>query len=168
MVKEKYEAYTQEGRMEKADLTPSRVKMATLPELGEPIPNPVGTAPGVRLSIDESIMYILPGVPSEMKAIFNESIAPHLSEETGNITFFEESILLDGIMESALAPLIDKALQENPHVYFKSHPKGEERKPHIEMHLSTMASNFKIAEKRLKAAKNQILKLITEYQTHSQ
>jgi molybdopterin-biosynthesis enzyme MoeA-like protein len=163
MVKEKYEAYTREGRMDKLELTPSRVKMATLPERATPIPNPVGTAPGVRLSIDESIMYILPGVPSEMMAIFDESIAPLLNEETGNLKFFEKSINLDGIMESALAPLIDQALQENPLVYFKSHPKGEERKPHIEIHLSTMASNLEIAEERLEAAKNQILKLITEY-----
>ncbi|MCK4474444.1 competence damage-inducible protein A, partial [Candidatus Bathyarchaeota archaeon] len=47
MVKEKYETYFREGRMERAELTPPRVKMARLPKGAKPLPNPVGTAPGV-------------------------------------------------------------------------------------------------------------------------
>jgi molybdenum cofactor synthesis domain-containing protein len=160
MVKEKYETYHREGRMKKVELTPSRVKMATIPEGSEPITNPVGTAPGVRLDIDDSIMFILPGVPSEMKAIFDDSVAPVMIEETGDLTFFEKSINVEGIMESSLAPLIDQARHGNSYVYFKSHPKGEERKPHIEIHLSTRASNSDIAEERLEKAKSQLLKLI--------
>jgi len=49
MVREKYEAYFKEGRMDRAELTPSRIKMAKIPEGAEPLPNPVGTAPGVHL-----------------------------------------------------------------------------------------------------------------------
>ena len=160
MVKEKYEAYLREGRMEKVELTPSRVKMATIPETAEPIPNPVGTAPGVRLNVDGSILFVLPGVPSEMMAIFEESVAPVMIEEAGDLTFYEKSVIVEGIMESSLAPSIDQAMQENPYIYIKSHPKGEERKPHIEIHLSTMASNSEIAEERLEKAKSQLLKLI--------
>jgi molybdenum cofactor synthesis domain-containing protein len=163
MVKGKYEAYLREGRIEKVELTPSRVKMATIPEKGEPIHNPVGTAPGVKLNVNNSILFVLPGVPSEMIAIFEESIAPLMIEETGELAFFEKKFILDGIMESSLAPLIAQAMQENPSVYIKSHPKGEERKPHIEIHLSIMASNSELAEEHLEKAKNQILKLIDEY-----
>jgi nicotinamide-nucleotide amidase len=47
MIKKKYEQYVAEGRMRKLELTPYRVKMATLPEGSKPLPNPVGTAPGV-------------------------------------------------------------------------------------------------------------------------
>jgi molybdenum cofactor synthesis domain-containing protein len=166
MVKGKYEAYLHEGRIEKVELTPSRVKMATIPERGEPIPNPVGTAPGVRLNVDKSILFVLPGVPSEMMAIFEESIAPLMIEETGELAFFEKSLILDGIMESSLAPLIAQAMQENPSVYIKSHPKGEERKPHIEIHLSTMASNSEMAKEHLEKVKTQILKLIDEYHSY--
>ena len=68
MVKKKYEAYFREGRMEKVELTPSRVKMATIPEKAKPILNPVGTAPGIKLDVNRSIIIVLPGVPSEMKA----------------------------------------------------------------------------------------------------
>lgn len=149
MVKEKYETYFREGRMERAELTPPRVKMARLPKGAKPLPNPVGTAPGVMLDVEGTFLIALPGVPSEMKAIFDDSVAPLLRKEAGGVTFFETSIYTDGIMESALAPLIDQVMHDNPYVYIKSHPQGEERKPHIEIHFSTTAKGSKTAKNRL-------------------
>lgn len=160
MVKEKYETYFKEGRMEKVELTPPRVKMATLPEGAEPLANPVGTAPGVLMDLEETLLIALPGVPSEMEAIFESSVAPMLRRWAGDITFFEASIYADNIMESALAPLIDRSMRDNPYVYIKSHPKGEERGPHIEIHFSTTAKDSKIARERLEKAVFQLSELI--------
>ncbi len=162
MIREKYETYFREGKMERVELTPPRVKMATLPERAEPLPNPVGTAPGVIIEMEVTFLIALPGVPAEMEAIFEESVARLLKKEAGELTFFETSIYADGIMESALAPLIDKAMHDNPHVYIKSHPKGEERKPHIEIHFSTTAKNSKIARDRLGKAMVQLSELAQE------
>jgi molybdenum cofactor synthesis domain-containing protein len=160
MVKEKYEAYAKAGRIEKVELTKPRIKMATLPEGAEPLPNPVGTAPGVIIKVEETFLVALPGVPSEMEAIFEEAVVPLLNEEAGKAVFFETSIYADGIMESTLAPLIDKTMHDNPHVYIKSHPKGEEKKPHIELHLSTTAEDSKIARDRLGKAIIQLTELV--------
>jgi molybdopterin-biosynthesis enzyme MoeA-like protein len=63
-------------------------------------------------------------------------------------------------MESALAPLIDKTMHGNPYVYIKSHPKGEERKPHIEIHFSTTAKSSKTAKNRLGKAIIQLSELV--------
>ncbi|MCK4474745.1 hypothetical protein KAU30_02785, partial [Candidatus Bathyarchaeota archaeon] len=79
----------------------------------------------------------------------DDSVAPLLRKEAGGVTFFETSIYTDGIMESALAPLIDQVMHDNPYVYIKSHPQGEERKPHIEIHFSTTAKGSKTAKNRL-------------------
>jgi len=160
MVKEKYEAYFKEGRMEKVELTPPRVKMATLPEGAEPIHNPVGTAPGVMINVQGTFLIALPGVPPEMEAIFEESVAPLLKKEAGEVTFFETSIYADNIMESTLAPLIDKTMHDNPYVYIKSHPKGEEKKPHMEIHFSTTAKDSKTAKDRLGKAIIQLSELV--------
>ena len=149
MVREKYETYFREGKMERAELTSPRIKMATLPEGADPLPNPIGTAPGVMMEMEGTFLMALPGVPAEMEGIFEESVVPVLKKNAGKLAFFEASMCADGIMESALAPLIDKAMHENPHVYIKSHPKGEERKPHIEIHFSTTTKNSKIARDRL-------------------
>jgi len=160
MVKERYEAYAKEGRMEKVELTPSRVKMATIPEGAEPLPNPVGTAPSVRINVDGTFLIALPGVPSEMEAIFEQSISPLLKKEAEGTMFFETSIYVDNIMESTLAPLIDKAMHDNPYVYIKSHPRGAEKKPHIEIHMSTTAKDSKIARERFGKAITQLTDLI--------
>jgi len=149
MIKEKYNMYFKEGKMEKVELTPSRVKMAKLPEIAEPLPNRVGTAPGVIMNMEETTLVALPGVPTEMEAIFEESVAPLLKKNAGQLTFFETSIYADGIMESALAPLIDKTMHDNPHVYIKSHPKGEEREPHMEVHFSATAKDSKTAKNHI-------------------
>lgn len=162
MVREKYESYVKEGKMERVELTPPRIKMATLPERADPLPNPVGTASGVIIDVGGTFLIALPGVPAEMEAIFDESVAPLLKKEAGELTFFETSMYADGIMESALAPLIDKTMHDNPYVYVKSHPKGEERKPHIEIHFSTTAKNSEIARSRLGKAMVQLSELVQE------
>jgi len=149
IVKEKYDDYFKTGKIEKVELTPPRIKMATLPNGAEPLPNPVGTAPGVVVNVKGTFLIMLPGVPQEMEAIFEASVAPLFRREAGEVTFFEASIHADNIMESTLAPLIDKAMHDNPFVYVKSHPKGEERKPHIEIHFSTTAKDSKTAKERL-------------------
>jgi molybdenum cofactor synthesis domain-containing protein len=160
MVREKYEAYVKAGRIEKVELTPPRVKMAKLPESAEPLPNSVGTAPGIMLNVEKTFLIALPGVPSEMEAIFDESVAPLLKKEAGKVAFFETSIYADNIMESTLAPLIDQTMHDNPYVYIKSHPKGEEKKPHLEIHFSTTAKDSKTAKERLEKAIIQLSELV--------
>ena len=160
LVKEKYEALVNAGRLEKVELTPYRVKMATLPEGTQPLSNPVGTAPGVMMTSGEALLIALPGVPSEMEAIFEGSVVPLLKKKAGKVAFLETSVYVDNIMESSLAPLIDKTMRNCPQVYIKSHPKGEERKPHIELHFSTTAKDSRIAKNRLEQAIAQLSELM--------
>jgi molybdopterin-biosynthesis enzyme MoeA-like protein len=72
----------------------------------------------------------------------------------GSSVFCERSIFADNIMESRLAPLIDKVMCDNLGVYVKSHPMRTENKPHVELHLTMIASQKeRPAEKLVKAAK---------------
>ena len=163
MVKEKYVEYARKEQLSTIiELTPPRVKMATLPEKAEPISNPIGTAPGVRVDLQGTSLFALPGVPAEMESIFAETIAPMLKQVVGNNVFCERSMFVDKMMESRLAPIIDKVMSENEGVYIKSHPLGVENKPHIEIHLtSTAKEEEKPAKKLLKAAR-QLSSLIEE------
>ncbi|HYA77511.1 MAG TPA: molybdopterin-binding protein [Verrucomicrobiae bacterium] len=152
MVKKKCEEYAKKRQLSTIiELTPPRVKMATLPQKTEPINNPIGTAPGVRVDLDGIVLFALPGVPLEMEAIFEETIAPLLKQAVGDRVFCEKSMFLDNIIESNLAPLIDKVMSANKGVYVKSHPMGKEKKPRIEIHLTlTAKQEEKPAEKLLK------------------
>jgi molybdopterin-biosynthesis enzyme MoeA-like protein len=112
------------------------------------------------LNVEKTFLIALPGVPSEMEAIFDDSVAPLLKKEAGKVAFFERSIYADNIMESTLAPLIDQTMHDSPYVYVKSHPKGEEKKPHLEIHFSTTAKDSKTAKERLEKAIIQLSELV--------
>ncbi len=160
MVKEKYEAHARERKIEKVELTQPRIKMATIPEKTEPVYNSVGTAPAIQADLDGTILIALPGVPSEMETIFKETIAPLLEKAAGGKAFYEKSIYADNIMESTLAPLIDKVMHDNPGVYIKSHPKGRESKPHMEIHVSITAREAAKSEAKLQKAVMQLSSVI--------
>ena len=162
MVKEKYLNYAQEGRIEVAELTPPRIKMAKLPEGATPIFNPVGTAPAITVKHENVAIIALPGVPSEMKSIFEGSVASVLKQTAHGVTFYETSIEATKVIESEMAPLIDKVMHNNAYVYIKSHPKGAERVPRIEFHLSTTAKDSSTARKQVSKAFIQLTELIQE------
>ena len=160
MVEEKYVKYAEEMDREKFELTPPRVKMAKIPAEAEPLPNPVGTAPAITIKNNNITVFALPGVPSEMKAIFDNSLSPFLKTAAGNLTFFETSLYVSGIMESEMAPLIDHVMHDNPYIYIKSHPMGAEKKPGIELHLSTTVGNVQTAKKRVGRALIQLIEIV--------
>lgn len=155
MVKQKCVEYAKKRQLPtEIELTPPRVKMATLPAGTEPVNNPIGTAPGVHVDVDGTAVFVLPGVPAEMEAIFNETIVPLLRHAVGDSMFAERSLFVDNMIESRLAPLIDQVMGDNVGVYVKSHPMRTENKPHIELHLTAnLKKEEKTAEKLQKAAK---------------
>ncbi len=117
-------------------LTKYRTKMATLPQGSLPLPNPVGTAPGVKMQQSGTTIFSLPGVPSEMKAIFRSSLIPYM-ESFHTIRPKEMEVKITGIIESALAAILDQARKIYPKLYFKSHPRGRETgiRPLILLHI---------------------------------
>lgn len=160
MVKAKYREIARTRPDIGDDMTPPRAKMATLPEDTQPILNPIGTAPGVQANVDCTVLIVLPGVPHEMKAIFEDAVVPLLKQAAGDFGFFELSIYANGVMESIIAPFIDEVMHDNPLVYIKSHPKSKESSPHMELHLSTTGDPANNPEKQLSKAAMELANLI--------
>jgi len=67
-------------RVEKAGraLTPSNAKQAEFPQGADILPNPVGTAPGFGVTIGGASAFFMPGVPSEMRKMFDEQVVPRI------------------------------------------------------------------------------------------
>ena len=51
----------------------SNAAQALVPKGREVVTNPRGTAPGIHYCRDETYLFALPGVPLEMKAMFDQS-----------------------------------------------------------------------------------------------
>jgi molybdenum cofactor synthesis domain-containing protein len=139
-------------------LTRERLKMAMLPTHAIAVPNPIGTAPAVRMKIRRTEIFCLPGVPREMKAIFNASIANQIRNQTGGRKFIERWIKVTGIMESNIAPAVEQTMKRWPNVYIKSHPRGFHRqRPTIEVHLSSLSPTPEEAQMEVSAASRHLL-----------
>jgi nicotinamide-nucleotide amidase len=54
---------------------------ALFPRGAEPLLNPVGTAPGIWMRIGRASVACLPGVPHEMKKMFQEQVVPRLRQK---------------------------------------------------------------------------------------
>lgn len=60
-------------------MAPSNAKQADFPRGSRILPNPNGTAPGFELKLNRALAYFMPGVPFEMKAMFESFIAPAIT-----------------------------------------------------------------------------------------
>ncbi len=150
MVEEKYSSMGM-------PLTEDRVKMAYLPEGAEPIPNPVGTAPGIHLVIGETHYFCLPGVPREMEAMFREYVKRVLSRITTPPCLYEASLIVEGVPESSLAPAIKRVARARPECYVKSHPKGDElRRPVLDVRVLCHSDRCEEAERLAREAAEEL------------
>ena len=120
-------------------LTKPSLKMAMIPHGSTPLQNPVGSAPGVLAKSGGTRIILLPGVPSEMRAIFLNSAVP-LLKKTSNFVRAENWIKLVGVSESRLSPAISRVSRRYETLYIKSHPKGFEKGRsviHVQIILTT-------------------------------
>ncbi len=74
---------------------------ALFPEGAEPLPNRVGTAPGIWLELGPTTFACLPGIPSEMRVMFVEQVLPRIRRRGWiNRIIIERKINLFGRGES--------------------------------------------------------------------
>ena len=88
-------------------MTSNNLLQAYLPVGAEIIENEKGTAPALSLKNNDKIFYLLPGVPAELKYLFNNKISAELKNMTKNKTIIKELNFI-GIGESTLASEIEK------------------------------------------------------------
>ncbi|XHH07952.1 MAG: molybdopterin-binding protein [Candidatus Bathyarchaeia archaeon] len=143
MVQQRSNMYAKKrGLPTPVEMTKPRIKMAMLPQDAKFVSNPIGTAACIQVYLPDTTVFVLPGVPAEMEAVFSETIAPKIKEATGGLIFCERSMFLEGIGESVLAPYIDQVMAQYKGVYIKSHPLklNANGKPQIELHLTIIAN----------------------------
>lgn len=139
------------------ELTEARLKMVRLPVGSRALKNPVGSAPGVFLEHHGKKIVILPGVPKEMEALLDLVLD---SIKLPGSSYYEESFPLEGLMESAFAPLANKAMKLwAGSVYIKSHPQNSEvDHPLLEIEVSSVNDD----PKRARETVQEVIKYLKE------
>ena len=95
-------------------------KMAFLPKGCHMIPNEKGAAPGADITTDQLRIFVLPGVPIEMKGMI-KSYIPRALPNLGR--YYQRRVILQGIGESGLAQTIKEIAKSYKDIYIKSHPR---------------------------------------------
>lgn len=97
----------------------ANLRQADLPASATAI-DPEGTAPGFHVEIGDAILFALPGVPWEMKAMLAKTVLPVLRTRAGDSTIVSRQILVIGLGEShthdRIADIVDA--QTNPTIAY--------------------------------------------------
>jgi molybdopterin-biosynthesis enzyme MoeA-like protein len=138
--------------------------MAIFPDGANPLDNKAGGAPGVIMSVDETTIVSLPGVPSELKWIFTNPLRKILTKRAeGHYT--ERIINLSVRDESMLAPLIDEANKLDEDVYIKSMVKSMDDDMsgfNIRLWISCSGKNLSVIKTKVDIVSEYILCLARE------
>lgn len=100
-------------------MSPSNRKQALIPSGAEVLPNPTGSAPGMIWQPRPGlILMTFPGVPSEMKMMWQQTAVPYLrSQGWGQEIIYSRTLRFWGIAESTLAEKVSAQLAlQNPTV----------------------------------------------------
>ena len=107
------------------EMPANNLRQAEVPVGGDAIPNPIGTAPGVRCEVEiggaTKVVYAVPGVPYEMTKMVTEQVLPDLLARSGQRSVIvSRSLKTWGASESGLAEMIAARVdqQTNPTIAF--------------------------------------------------
>jgi nicotinamide-nucleotide amidase len=141
MIKDSYDALHAKGILDLGGLTPAREKMAWLPRNAIPLDNPVGTAPCTLFHAGQSAIISLPGVPKELKGIFNSSLQPFLQETFRGGSAVMHTITVRCNDESVLEPVLSRVAPAHPDVYIKSLATMPGETPELDITLTAVGSD---------------------------
>jgi nicotinamide-nucleotide amidase len=137
--------------------TQNNYKQALFPEGTELIPNPLGTAMGALLEEDGTLFVTLPGVPPEMKRMFEETLEPLIrARSEGSI--ISKTLWFAGIGESALAEKVQDFLDAADPTVAPLAGQGK-----VRLRITTRAATQEEAEERIAPVEREILSRLGDY-----
>jgi molybdenum cofactor synthesis domain-containing protein len=112
------------GRIPTPEMKEANRRMAEVPEGAIILENAIGMAPGLEFPIDGGgNLFVLPGVPRELKTIFEDEIAPkYLAGGTIHVT---EEVHFTGAVEAEFWDLLNRIEKEFPGVSVGSYPQPD-------------------------------------------
>ena len=138
-------------------MTKNNERQAYIPEGAIPVENPNGTAPSFIVEDPRGVVFSLPGVPVEMKWLFDNRVAPYLREKFELSELITHRILkVAGMGESAVDDLVGHLIanSRNPTVGVLAHP-GQ-----VDVRITAKASSLEAAAEMIEPVEAEVRKLL--------
>lgn len=131
----------------------SNLRQAFHPEGAELLVNPKGTAPGLALQHDGTLIFCIPGVPAEMEHLLHTEVIPRIVAAGGDESVLVSRLLRSwGRAESDVAEILDDLFvgSTNPSVAFLA-SQGE-----IKIRISAKAADRQAAINLIEPVENEV------------
>ncbi len=138
----------------------SNLNQAFIPQGATLIPNPVGTAPGFIVKVGKSHLACMPGVPAEMKAMFEATVKPFLKGLNPTGSLIKSRVYrTTGISESHLNETIREIFEKstNPTIGVLAHKEG------VDVRLTAKAATEGEADHLLEGLGKTLTQLLPNY-----
>lgn len=134
-------------------MTTNNQRQAQIPEGAIPIPNPNGTAPSFVVEDSRGVVFALPGVPFELKWLFDNEVVPYLRERFGLKEILTYRILkVAALGESTVDDRIGHLIlnSSNPTVGVLAHP-GQ-----VDIRIAAKGSDIETASRLILPVEDEI------------
>jgi nicotinamide-nucleotide amidase len=140
-------------------MSPSNRQQAFVPQGARIVENPRGTAPSFIVHDARGTIVVLPGVPSEMRYLWENAILPYLREERGETgVILVRTIYAAGLGESVIGEMLaDLMLAENPTLGISA------KRAQYELRIGAKANSQAAAEALADTAEATIRERLGEY-----
>ena len=131
-------------------------KQAFLPANAVAIHNPVGTAPAFYIAEQKKLLVCLPGVPAEMKTIFQHEVIPLLRGHFELHQLIKTHVIrTSGIGESVVdAQIADLETSSNPTVGLSAHPGC------VDIRITAKANSSQEADRMIDVVEQKVISLL--------
>jgi nicotinamide-nucleotide amidase len=137
--------------------TKNNYKQALFPKETELIPNPVGTAMGALVEWNGTLFATLPGVPTEMKSMFEATLDPLIrARSDGSIV--SKTLHFAGIGESALAEKVQEFLDATDPTVAPLAGQGK-----VRLRITTRAATESEAQEKIAPVEKEVIARLSEY-----
>ena len=138
-------------------MTSNNERQALIPQGAIPVDNPNGTAPAFVVEDPRGVVYALPGVPFELKWLFDNELLPHLRKRFSlSETIFFKVLKVAEIGESSVDDRIGHLIagSSNPTVGVLAHP-GQ-----VDVRIAAKAADTEDARRLIAPVEDEVRKLL--------
>jgi molybdenum cofactor synthesis domain-containing protein len=136
-------------------------KMARQPEKAVPLSNPVGVAPGMLVEHEETKLIALPGVPREMKALFELHVEPIL-KDLSSLHRFEVVFKAYDVGEFDILDVLKHVSKAHKEIYMKILGFGRRKgRRFIKIYVATVASSASEVQEKMSHVTDELSKRIS-------
>jgi nicotinamide-nucleotide amidase len=140
----------------------SAYKQAFFPQGASLIPNPLGTATGALLELDNVLFATLPGVPAEMYRMFEETLKPLIKKRSGG-TIVSLMLRFAGISEEELGEKLQDLLAASDPTIAPLVGPGEVGRGEVCLRFTTRASTREEANKKMEPIAEEVLRRLGQH-----